>query len=197
MSPVLCLDLSQNTGFAFWRPGMEMPRFGVIKLPRNLQQAELYRERLSLRKWMRNWDTLEPLAGGYVVIEAAWVRFGDRDAEKDDDARRRDSLWQVEHLWGLATEAATTAADLRAAPRDTKHATMMKAWTGKGDYTRDEGKAASIRSANAMGWETDDDNAADALGLLFHFTQFHRFTVPWNCAGPLFGGNKVRVVGGA
>lgn len=194
MNPVLALDLSQNTGWAFWRPGMDSPRYGLIRLPRNLDEGELYRERLSLRRWMRDWDALESLKHGYVVIEAAWVRFGDREP-KDEEARRRDSLWQVEHLWGLATEAATTAAELKATPRNTKHATMMKAWTGKGDYTREKGKEASINSANAMGWETTDDNVADALGLLFHFTQFHRLEVPWNVAGPLFGGNKVRAIG--
>ena len=195
MAPVLALDLATVSGFAFWRPGMARPRYGCIELPKKLQDHELHRERASLRRWMTDWDKLEPLKGGYVVIEAAWVRFGDPDAVDPED-RRRDSLRQVEHLFGLATEAATTAHMLRAEPRDTNHAKMMKAWTGRGDYKREPGKEASILAACALGWDTDDHNEADALGLLYHFTQLHRFDVPWRDA-LLFGGKRMKVVGGA
>lgn len=167
---------------------MPHPDHGAWKLPANVGD-ELFRMTNGLDRWLRRFDAEQhSLKGAYVAIEAPWIRHGD-----PRNGQRRDKERDAQLLFYLAGQAGTSSYQLGATPREFKHDDMMKLWCGS-NLPRSEGKAASIASACAMGWDTDNDNVADALGLLFAWCHIHRVDVPWNPAGPMFGGNKVRAV---
>lgn len=165
---VLALDLATNCGWSFWKPGLDQPRRGPIKLPGGVGD-ELERVFLALRRWLRDFDTMEPLQGGFVVIEAPMHN------------PKRDDLRKMRLLLGLANEASTTALELGASPRDTKHSDMMGWWVGSKSLPSEDGKAYSLKAAKVHGWETRDDNIADSLGVLTHFIGINQIKVPWDC----------------
>lgn len=174
MSILLALDLSTIAGFAYWRPGMERPRYGRWELPANVGD-ETERVTLALRRKMRDYHAIESFEAGTVIIERAIKK-------------PTDKLHTLEILLGLAMEASTTARDLGAVPRVIDNGDMVKHWTGARDFpgkTADERrktrKAYSMKAAAAKGWKPADHNAADALGLLDYYVHLWKVAVPWDC----------------
>lgn len=163
---IYALDLATTTGWAFWKPGMPKPRYGRWKLPAKEGDVIEY-STLALRRKIRDWDVVEPLAGADVLIEAGNI-FG------------RDNQWHAMFLLGLTVEAGTTALELKARPLRLGHGEMMKIWVGHGNLPSDFGKQLSMISARMRGFDPKDNNAADALGHLNFYVHTHDVDVPWD-----------------
>lgn len=167
MTLLLALDLATVAGWAYWKPGMDRPRYGRWNLPENVGD-ELERVTMALRRHMRDLHAVESFEHGTVLIEAP-IRV------------KHDKERNLRLLMGLASEAATTALELGASPRDIKHDAMMQWWVGSARLSSADGKAYSMMAAKARGWTPKDHNAADALGLLTHYAGLWKIAVPWDC----------------
>lgn len=209
--PILGLDLAQDSGYAFWRPGWPKPRYGLIKLPRlKAIGDELYRGHLALRVALEQLHAKYDLTGCGVAIEAGWIRYGDQNAS-EVEARRRDTERTILWLFGLATEAATTTHKLGADPRYFTRSQVLAHFCGTANLpkVRDPkgnlvsgSKYYSMLAAQAQGWKPETHDVADALGLVCTAAAMWNVQTPWRntkCAGPsyldLVAAGKV--VGGA
>lgn len=208
--PIFALDLAQDTGWAFWRPGMAKPMYGLVGLPRlKVIGDELYRGHASLRRFILEFHAKHDLTGAGVNIEAAWLRYGDQNANDVED-RRRDTERTILWLFGLATEAATTSYLCKAQPRYSTRGQVMTHWVGTANTPKEQvngkmvstSKKYSMLAAQAHGWKPSTHDVADALGLLCQAAALWEVKVPWDnrkCAGPQYLDLKAagKIIGGA
>lgn len=178
------LDLAQDSGWAFWKPGMKKPDYGLVELPRlKAIGDELYRGHLALRVAIEAHHKQYNLEGVGVAIEAAWLRYGDQNSD-DGAKRRRDTERDVLWLFGLATEAATTCHRLGAQPRYFTRAQVLSHWVGTAyppyENGKPTGKEFSMLSAQARGFKPKKHDTADALGLIATAAKLWEVTVPWD-----------------
>lgn len=170
-SGILSLDLAGRTGWAFWEPGRNAPASGVYRLP--LTGPDVGRYLSAYRDWL--FETMVRFIPETVVFEAPWI--GNNTSQ--DTARK---------LMGLAcvTEMVCYRRDPRPRCFEANNATVRKWWLGKGRGDRKELKRLSIEACRLRGWTPEDDNEADALGLLAFACHRRQLDVPWD--DPLPGG---------
>lgn len=168
MTAILALDLARVTGWAFWKPGMSQPRYGILKLKGGA--GEIGTALVSLRYWMVPFMAENGCDVG-LFEKPILRRFG----------KGQTSLATARWLYSLCGEAEANFVSGGADAMETDHGTFMAHWVGDGTMKRDEGKVYSVKAARFRGFTTRDDNCADALGILDEFCCRHRIKVPWEC----------------
>lgn len=187
MVSILTLDLATTTGWAHWRPGLASPTYGTIQLSKNADIGRFILDfRTELKRLLLEYKITD------VGYEAAWVNPG------------RDDENLIMKLFGLTTETAATTREFGAAYQPINTKAMRRFWTGTAHHeprrelsyvksdgrrqncttARDTGKYFSILHArDVKKWrEVENDDEADALGLLCFYCADNKITVPWDNA---------------
>jgi Holliday junction resolvasome RuvABC endonuclease subunit len=160
---ILTLDLSTKTGWARWRPG-EPVRHGVHRLPST--GPDVGRFLVAFDDWFRPFLRLEDPA--WVVFEAPILTAGMTNI---DTARKLMSM-------AAFVEVICRRADV--AYREVNNASVRKHFCGTGRARdRKELKQRMMDACAVRGWQPQDDNAADALGVLDYSAEKLRLPVPW------------------
>jgi hypothetical protein len=166
---ILALDQATRTGWAFWKPGMERPMFGLITLERDGENFGV--PNLFFRRWLRDFHQVN---GFTVGIFESPIK------------KPTDKLNTLRFLLGLSAEIETTMLEFGIKALEVGHGEYMIHWTGAGDFRSEEGKNASLEAAARKGWNVKNiHDVADACGILNHYTYCHRIPVPWDNAPAL------------
>lgn len=175
---ILALDLAKNTGVAFWREGMQIPRTFVKSM--RMTGEDVGRAVDDFSEWLSSYLSLEKPR--YVVFEAPWV------GEKTHQNVARK-------LMGLAI---LTELECYRLHRSGSHCTYLEVnnqdvrthFLGEGarsqkfrlpgEEMRDALKRMTILRCEARDWNVDTDDEADALALLDYAAHHLKLPVPWD-----------------
>lgn len=171
---ILCLDLATWTGWAHWRPGMERPRSGVLRLPKTGENVGRFLKHL--HNWVVPFCKLEGI--DMVIYEAPILHMGKTTPET------------VIKLMNLAghTEFICELLKIRTC-LSVNNATVRKHFTGRGAGPSEVMKQGVVLGCERRNWPVDDDNEADACAILDYGVHTLGIAVPWDCSpcsGPLF-----------
>lgn len=148
---------------------MDKPRSMVIELPAGEQwngraYTRLYRELWNLG------DSEGPIR--QVYFEAPLTPVGRVGGV---------GFKAVGRLLGLVAVAEMFADCIGAAIYFVHQQSWRRHFYGKGTgLRREQAKRASIERCRSLGWYPQDDNAADALGVLDYAIHLNRIDAPWN-----------------
>lgn len=151
---ILALDLALTTGWALGTPMDKVPTSGSIKIARDdASMAKLF---CDWRVYLRDFLLLHPDIT-LVVFESPLLPFMKQGKTNIDTLRRLIGLAAVteELLYSLGKY------DIREA----RVADVRSHFIGSNRHKRAEAKTLTIRRCRQLGWEPQDDNAADALAL--------------------------------
>lgn len=149
----LSLDLATVTGWAVHSTGMDRPFFGSLKLPSNPEVVGPACDKL----WQFLLDQHKMHKLTHIAFEAQHV------AAKIDI----NVVYKLIALGGL-TEFFAYKAGIKC--YKVHIATWRKHFIGKGSgMPRDVVKTKCIAECEKFGWDTLDDNAAEACGILDYF----------------------------
>lgn len=147
---VLALDLATRTGFAFGRVTDSKPTSGSIRFGgiENISRAARYRD---YRKWLA--DLVNTIDADVVCYERPFVGGG------------KININTVRLLFGLAehTEELFYASGIKL--REASISEVRTHFCDGRSPRGPEGKALVQAKCRLLGWEFDDDNAADAMAL--------------------------------
>lgn len=154
---VLALDLATHLGWAIGSPGMNRPRWGSFKLPST--GDNIGRFTLAFSVWLTGFIAEEPV--DRIVMEATVL----------PDKTQRATLLK---LYGLAIKVEEIGEGIGIGVSEVRIQSWRKHFLGrasapphfKGTDRRKWVKDQAIKSCARRGWLTDDDNEADALGIL-------------------------------
>lgn len=166
----VALDIATRTGVAIWSEGQTAPRLATVRLPGDVECVDRPME--ALRSHLADLHRLEPIT--HLFFEAAILPG-------------RTTPATVYKLCALAGMAEWFAHRIGAQCRRVEMQSWRRHFIGRGTGRRDELKAAAIEAARARGWNPEDDNQADAAGVLDFGLACFRVEVPWRDAH-LFGG---------
>lgn len=178
---ILALDLATWTGHALWRPGLDKPRSGVLRLPKTGE--DVGRFVFVYEQWLSAYLGFE--RPRYVVFEAPWI--GEKTSQ--ETARKLLGLSVVTEL--VCHRFKDGGADCRYL--ETNNQTVRTHFLGQGSRSnnrrregedlRDALKRMTVETCEAKGWPVDDDNEADALAVLDFAAHQLRASVdaPWDC----------------
>lgn len=166
MTALLALDLATVSGFAFWRPGMERPLSGTLRMPKTGEDVgwfvEDYHGKLC--------DLLTVHQPELIIFEAPLLR-----ATTSIDTARK--------LMGLALMTEFVCRQRRLKYREANNASIRKHFIGCGRGDRKTLKAMTIKACQDRGWRPVDDNEADALALADYACHVLKVPVPWSVGG--------------
>lgn len=175
----LALDPGTHMGFALWQPGMPNPVSGTWKFEWGRDgeryiglQKKIDRQRVDFNglKAIR----MEFNKGGQLGLRALDLGYGWKHATEIYAAAHRIPFSTVttEAGWRLDFVGRQEHGIIKAAGR------AMKKQTGKSD-TRDKLKLAVIGRCLQLGWQPENADEADALGLLDSWLLDLRIDRPW------------------
>lgn len=142
---LLALDLGTNTGYAISSSGVIVS--GVISFKPNRYEGGGMRY-LKFRRWLDELHSNTPIKE--LVFEEV----------------RRHAATDAAHVHGGLLGILTAWCESEGIPyQGVPVGTIKASWTGKGNSK----KEAMIAEANRRGFQTDDDNEADALALLHYW----------------------------
>lgn len=193
-SGILALDLATWTGWAHWRPGLDRPRSGVLRLPKTGEDVgrfvDVYTE------WLNAFLGFE--RPRFVVFEAPFV--GEKTSQ--EVARKLLGLAVVTEQWCYRFKN-KNGADCRYLETNNQNVRTHFLGSGSrslkharpGEELRDRLKRMTVERCNLKGWAVDDDNEADALAVLDFaaHTLRNAIDVPWD-PRPM-GAPQLRMVG--
>lgn len=161
---LMALDISTRTGWAYWRDGMPRPHFGTFVSDAPLgERATLY------RRWIV--QTLKDQAVSDVFVEGVVPVSGPTNLDV--------MLWQygahvitrqVCHALGIPVEPIGVGTwrsfyiGTSRAPKVDANGTPLNTPSRRRTWL----KRAAIAKSKSLGWMVNDDNQADALGVLFY-----------------------------
>lgn len=157
------LDISSKTGWAVWDGHTARPFLGRKTLVGWSYDSG------SMLEFYRLWlgDFIRIHRPDIVAVEG-WIIAAHLDAT---------TIGKQIQLAGF-TEWAMKKAGIRCIP--VAAATWRKTFHGTGRASGDEFKTWAKKRCDILGWEYEDDNAAEAGGLLHHaITQIGRENPPW------------------
>jgi len=151
---ILALDLALQTGWALGTPADTKPISGSVQIVReDASMAKLFSE---WRIYLRDFLSLNPDIT-LVVFESPLLPFMKQGKTTISTLRRLIGLASVteELLYSL------NKYDIREA----RVSDVRSHFIGSNRHKRDEAKMLTARRCRQLGWEPQDDNAADALAL--------------------------------
>lgn len=163
----LALDLATVTGWAVHSTGMDRPFFGSLRLPS--QAREIGPSAAKLWEFLNDQHKMHQFT--HIVFEAQHV------AEK----MNVDTIYKLISLGGI-TEFFAHAAGIKC--YKVSIGEWRKHFLGRGSgINRETAKRMCIAECEKFGWDTLDDNAAEACGLLDYFlTMLPGEQRPWRDA---------------
>lgn len=164
------LDLATRTGVALWSPGATAPRLSTIRLPGDVECVDRPME--ALRSHLADLHTVEKIT--HLFFEAAILPGKTTPAT-------------VYKLCSLAAMSEWFAYRIGAECRRVDMQAWRKHFIGRGTGRRDELKRAAIEACRMRGWAPEDDNQADAAGVLDFGLACFGVKAPWRDAH-LFAG---------
>ena len=181
MDGILTLDMATVTGWAFWKTGMAQPRHGVWRMPQTGEDVGLFLK--AFRQKFSDFCALEKPQ--YIGFEAPFVG----QLTSQATARKLMSLAGVIELFILDLDGPQSF--------ETNITQVRKHFAGRGMGKSEVMKRLVYDTCFSLGWQPDDDNAADALSIMHYSTyQLRKYlSVPWDCRphaqrvmGPQLGG---------
>ena len=142
---ILALDLATHTGWAHGRPG-EKPKWGVETFQG--ERAKAYR---ALRAWLNQWIVDKRV--DLVTFESSATQF----------MHGRTRIETIKRLIGLCEHVEELCYG-RVECREARVAEVRAHFIGQ-NIARAEAKVETIRQCKELGWDTSNDNEADALAL--------------------------------
>lgn len=178
MSGILALDCATICGWAFWKPGMEKPRAGTVRMPDTESMGVFGKAFLD---WCVPFANLEGVT--HIVIEAPIVVLHQRrDAGGEKIGGVRVNLNVIRRTLSLVSFAELAAVQIGATCSESVRSTVVKHFTGRGDGSREEMKGRCLVMCQKTGWNVKSEDAADALATLDHYCWNERLKTPWDCA---------------
>lgn len=165
---VLALDLATVTGWAVYSSGMSRPFSGHIKLPPNPEVVGP----AALKLWEFLNDQHKMHRFTHIGFEAQHIAA--RPPKLDENGKKVSKggidinvIYKLIALGGI-TEMFAAAAGIHC--YKVPIATWRKFFLGKGSgFNRAAAKQMCLSRCEQLGWDTLDDNAAEALGILDYF----------------------------
>lgn len=151
---ILALDVSLSTGSAFGSEKTRAPRSFVYELPHGTAKFDdaLRMLRSNVRELCRAHGVTD------LVIEKCLMKV--------DRWHSAESLFILASLGAVAREAAR-------AHGARVHPIPIKMWRstflGNGNLSTEDAKAGALKRCAQLGWPCTNHNAAEAMGLFYHF----------------------------
>lgn len=169
---IISADLATKTGLAFWSPGMEKPRSILLELP----SGEEWNGRAYRKLYEALW-AIHQIAGDVAPITKVYF-------EAPISPGHMQGFTNAKTIYRLVGLVAVLEmfADVIGANCMFVYATSWKRnFFGAGiGMKRAEAKKASMARCRELGWFPEDDNCADALGILNYALTVHEaIEVPW------------------
>lgn len=157
MIKVLGIDQSSNLGWAVGHRGMRKPVWGVKKLPKPVGQEGA--------TFIAAHDLVLELIDEHEI----GLVFFEQTIKKPTD--KLPVLWQqiglVTHIQSACARRGVESLEVNILDWRKRFIGKSKSPPGlKGNYSRQWWKDQAIKSCLERGWLVDDDNAADALGIM-------------------------------
>jgi len=157
MIKVLGIDQSSNFGWAVGHRGMKRPVWGVVDLPKPVGREGVM--------FHRAYYFVLELIAEHKITHC----FFEETIKKPTD--KLSVLWQQ---IGLATHVQSACVSAGIPSQQVLISDWHKRFIGKtksppglkGQHSRQWWKDQAVKSCFERGWLTDDDNAADALGIM-------------------------------
>lgn len=154
---LLALDLATHLGWALGSPDMNRPTWGSFKLPSTGENVGRFV--IAFDEWLTNLVDAAPI--DQIVMEASIL----------PDNTQRSTLLK---LYGLAIKCEELGERRGIDVSEVRMQSWRKHFIGraiaptsiKGADRRRWIKRACMDACRARGWDVEDDNAADALGIL-------------------------------
>jgi len=152
---LLSLDLAKNVGWARWRPGMELPSSGSVRIGRE-DPGECF---AAMRDWL--FDTITANQIEHMVLESAFISM--------------KTASSAPRLYGLAGIAREVAYRRRvrvtdASPNEWRRFFLGQAMAPKSvaaKHRRAWLKNETVTRCRNLGIDVKSDDEADAIGVLF------------------------------
>lgn len=167
----LGLDLATRAGWALWSPEQAKPVLGTLRLNR-FDVDEIAPVLEKLRRHLSDIYQLHPLDG--VFYEAPIMT-------------RVDKLRTLQLLLGLANMVEWWCLKVGVKCRQVEMRDWRRHFMGMATGGRDALKAAAIEACRVRGWSPQNDDEADAAGVLDYGLHCFGVEVPWRDKH-LFGG---------
>lgn len=151
---VLALDVSLSTGACWGNEKSRAPRSFVYELPHGPAKFDdaLRMLRSNVRELCRSKCVTD------LVVEACLLKV--------DRWHSVESLFILASLGAVAREAARAhGARVHAIPIRTWRSTFL----GNGNLSTEDAKAGALKRCAQLGWPCTDHNAAEAMGIWYHF----------------------------
>jgi hypothetical protein len=175
--PILALDLTTQTGWAYGRPG-ETPQFGSLRFGRpGEDRASKYR---TFRNWLSLHLTTHP--ADLIVFESSATA---------STMSGKTTMDTIKWLVGLCEHLEEFCFD-RVELREAMTSQVRAHFLGS-NPKRDEAKAKTMQRCREYGWEVSNDDEADALALWVYQVSHLRPDLAAKLT-PLFYGKR-RIIG--
>ena len=179
MTSFLALDISTNTGAAFWRSGMAWPRTWVLALPQGAETGVWLAE---LFDWADSFVRMEKVTD--ISVETPLIGFGGEE--------KNFKLIGAAGVIRMIGARASAERSGRSGRLETgmpckvtliSNRTMAAHWLGSADVPADRRKTLSVMSAHQRGMgKVQSHDIADSIGVLA--TRLHQLgmekDVPWD-----------------
>lgn len=173
MSSYLALDLATETGAAFWRPGMALPRAWKLDLPEGAETG-IWLDELFL--WTEEFVRFERITD--ISVETPLIGFGG----EEKNFKLIGAAGVARMIAARTTRERKTENEQGCTAHLIANQTFYSHWVGSNDFHGKERKARSVVAAHLRGFgKVTNHNIADALGVLTY--RLHMLgikDVPWN-----------------
>lgn len=168
---IVGLDLATVTGLAFWSTGMERPRSLRLQMP----SGEEWNGRAFRKLYESLWSVHQIVGEDYPIHKIYFEQPINTHMVKNTGAQA------IRRAVGWATVcemfADVIGVPCLEVPISSWRQNFFKAGRG---IPRAEAKRAAMARCRELGWYPEDDNCADALGILnYALTVCEGVTVPW------------------
>ncbi len=151
---ILALDLAARTGWALGRPQDRAPVSGSVRFAK--EGASMAAVLSACRRWLEQFLADHP-GIWLVVFESPLLPM---------HMRGRTNVNTFRHLIGLAAVVEELLYSLTGYDvREARVADIRTHFLGSNRAKREHAKLLTMEKCRRLGWDPDDDNAADALAL--------------------------------
>ena len=144
---ILALDLATRTGFAYGEIGAPVPVFGA----RTFRSDEPGEAIARFRGWLS--AMIFNVKPTRIAFESPYIN------------PHKVNMMVIRRLAAMAEFTLATAWELKIDIREHRPSEITKFFTGRANMKREEKKRVTIDMCHRYGWQTLDDDAADALAL--------------------------------
>lgn len=167
----LALDLSSRTGWAHWHPWMSRPEFGVLPLARR-DKGNVGPDMEKLRAFLSERHKAFPIK---IVFYEGPIKLP------------TDTLPWLRFIYAIAGQVDWWAHKINIQCREVAIDDWRMHFLGFKKGGRELLKAAAMDACNRRGWKPQNDDEAEALGVLDYGLACWKIDVPWRDTALLQG----------